>query len=513
MQHPISFKISAGYVFFGALWILLSHSFIVPSIENVASKDGIQVVNILLFIGITAALLYTSFKRTEASLRISKIRFQQLFESVHDAIFILQESKVVDCNQRAQEMFGRPKKELIGQQPWEFSADKQPDGSESKQKAERQYTACIQGLPQHFEWEHLRPDDTRFYTATSMNTFELDQQTQVLAIIRDITLQKQVKEEMDTYKHIVSTSIDSMALVGRDYRYKAVSRAYAKLWGKQPEEVIGQELPDIVGPEIFEKDLKYRADRCLAGEEVRKQLWLTFPDGQRRFFNVIYYPHFERTRQGEITGYVISARDVTDMRQMEDKLRQAYKMEAIGTLAGGIAHDFNNILMVILLHAENTLKQTKEGSELHTNLKTILEAAQRAADLVKQILTFCRQSEQELYPVQIPLIIKEVTKFMRASLPATIEIQTKIESESLVLADPTQIHQVMMNLCTNAGHAMKDKGGLLTIALKNVDLDEHFIKFHPRLKPGSYVELSVSDTGPGIPPEIIDRIFDPFFYH
>jgi PAS domain S-box-containing protein len=323
--------------------------------------------------------------------------------------------------------------------------------------------------------------------------------------------QKLEREELDTYKHIVSASIDAVALVDRDYRYKAISRTYGKMVGKQPEDVVGKRVPDIVGRELFEMEVKPRVERCFAGEEVRYHLWSTRSGGKRRYFHVVHYPHYEHYKKGAIIGYVVSVRDITDMRRMEDKLRQAYKMEAIGTLAGGIAHDFNNILSVILLNAEKTLQQTKKESDLHTSLITILEAGRRASDLVKQILTFSRQSEQALYPVQVHLIIKEVAKFMRASLPTTIEIQTEIESGSLVLADPTQIHQVMMNLCANAGHAMKDSGGRLTVTLNNVDLDEHFTEFHPPLKPGRYAKLSVSDTGGGIPPEIIDRIFDPFF--
>lgn len=334
----------------------------------------------------------------------------------------------------------------------------------------------------------------------------------LFVLIRRIeTSWTQEKRELDTYKHLVSASVDSLALVDKNYIYKAVSRSFADRWGKIPEELIGQKVPDIVGREVFEKEVKPRAELCMTGEDVRYQIWVNRPDGRKSYNHIVYYPHFEKIKKGVISGYVVSSRDITEMHKMEEKLRQAYKMEAIGTLAGGIAHDFNNLLGIILGYAELAMQQTEKESETYKSLVTIQEASQRATDLVKQILTFCRQGEQTFYPVQIDLIIKEVVKFVRASLPATIEIQTKIESKSLVLADPTQIHQVMMNLCANAGHAMKDKGGILTITLSNEDLDEHSTKFLPRLEPGRYVKLSVSDTGTGIPPEIIDRIFDPFF--
>jgi PAS domain S-box-containing protein len=325
------------------------------------------------------------------------------------------------------------------------------------------------------------------------------------------SIQKLENEELDTYKHLVSTAIDSLALVGRNYRYKAVSRSYAESWGLLPEDVIGKKVPDVVGREMFEGEVKHRAERCLSGEVVRFQINRPQSDGRERYAHIVYYPHFEQTKKGEITGYVVSSRDITDMHKMEIKLRQAHKMEAIGTLAGGIAHDFNNILSVIFWHVEDTLKQAQEGTDLHTSLATIKEASQRAADLVNQILTFSRRSEQALYPVQPHLIVKEVAKFMRASLPASIEIQTKIESESMVLADPSQIHQVIMNLCANAGQSMDAEGGILTITLNTVELDDQFTEFQPGMKPGQFMKLSVGDTGVGISADIIERIFDPFF--
>lgn len=495
VNNPVSMKILAGYVFCGFIWIAVSG----------------QYLNGLIFICITAILLFILIGRIERSGRRSDQFYQRLFESVNDAILILKDSRVVECNQKAQEMFGRDKTELIGSNPWDYSAAAPPDGDGIMDKATENYSICLQGSPRQFEWAYLRPDNRTCYSVVNLWAFEIDQDSFVMAVIRDITLQKREKEELDTYKHIVSASNDSMALVGKDYRYRAVSRSYAERWGWKAEDVVGRMVSDIVGPEYFENEIKPRAERCMAGEEVRFHVSGIRRGGRQRYMHIVYSPHFEQTKKGAVSGYVVASRDITEMRQMEIKLRQVYKMEAIGTLAGGIAHDFNNILMVILWQTENALKQTRPGSELHTSLTTNLEAANRAADLVNQILTFSRQSEQEFYPVQIHLIIKEAAKFMRASLPATIDIETRIDSEALVLADPTQIHQVMMNLCANAGHAMKDTGGKLTIALEDVDLDTDFIEYHPRLKPGRHVKLSINDTGVGIPPEIIDRIFDPFF--
>jgi PAS domain S-box-containing protein len=203
--------------------------------------------------------------------------------------------------------------------------------------------------------------------------------------------------------------------------------------------------------------------------------------------------------------------DITGKRELELQLQQAQKMEAIGTLAGGIAHDFNNILSAIIGYTELSLNSIEKGSNLYQNLMEICRAGGRARDLVKQILTFSRQAEQELKPVHVKLISKEAIKFLRASLPTTIEIHQEIESDSLVMADPTQIHQVLMNLCANAGHAMREKGGVLEVKLKDVNLGEEAVAEHPELKPGPYLKLTISDSGHGIPPHILERIFDPFF--
>ena len=207
------------------------------------------------------------------------------------------------------------------------------------------------------------------------------------------------------------------------------------------------------------------------------------------------------------------ARDITERKKLESQLQQAQKMEAIGTLAGGIAHDFNNILGSIIGYAELIeMLDVPEDSHIRDRLKRILSSAYRAKDLVQQILTFSRRTEQSTTPVALTLIVKEAIKFLRASLPATIKINVRCDTgNNTVLGDATQLYQVLMNLCTNAAHAMGEKGGLLEVSLSDVDYDSMDSGLKADLKPGSYIMLCVQDTGCGMPPDVVERIFDPFY--
>jgi PAS domain S-box-containing protein len=212
------------------------------------------------------------------------------------------------------------------------------------------------------------------------------------------------------------------------------------------------------------------------------------------------------------------ARDITERKEAEKEkallqaqLKQAQKMEAIGTLAGGIAHDFNNILTPISGYTELALRKIPEDSKARNNLEQVLTAVQRAKGLVQQILTFSRQEGQQRCSLEIKSIIKETLKLLRASFPSTIEIRSYINTEGSVIANPTQIHQVMLNLCTNAHHAMRENGGTLEIKLEDIHLTLSESKLAPSLTPGSYVCLTISDTGHGMTREILDRIFEPYF--
>ncbi len=211
--------------------------------------------------------------------------------------------------------------------------------------------------------------------------------------------------------------------------------------------------------------------------------------------------------QGMVLGVI---RDISERKKLEEELFQAQKMEALGTLAGGIAHDFNNILAAIVGYSELVKTHVKDDLKATSYLDGSLKAAFRAGDLVKQILTFSRGTEHKKMPLQISPVIKETLKMLRSSIPTTIEIKKNIQSQGIVMADPTQIYQIIMNLCTNAYHAMRETGGTLGVSLKDVAVPDKGI---PGLEitQGEYIQLEVSDTGHGMDEDTKNKIFEPYF--
>ena len=211
--------------------------------------------------------------------------------------------------------------------------------------------------------------------------------------------------------------------------------------------------------------------------------------------------------------------DVTEQRRaskekktLESKLRQAQKMESIGTLAGGIAHDFNNILSAIMGYSELAREDVDNREDLLYDIDEVIAGANRARNLVKQILTFSRKTEQQFQPVFVQMVIKEALELLRPSLPTTIDIKSDIDQEcEEILADPTQIHQVIMNLCTNAYHAMRSSGGVLQLSLTKVFLREEDIVYKMDIRPGFYLKLEVIDTGIGMDKKMQETIFEPYF--
>jgi len=324
-------------------------------------------------------------------------------------------------------------------------------------------------------------------------------------------LERMVEEKtaaLRKYERIVSSSHDMLAFVDRDGTYLAANQAYADFVGQPAKKLLGLRIRDVFEETLYQDVIKPRLERAFQGEKIVYQRPMVLGDGKTHHLDVAYYPHADDN--GAVTGAVISLRDITHMKGMEAQLRQSQKMEAIGTLAGGIAHDFNNILSSIIGFSELLIMDSSEKASSRESAEQILSAGHRARDLVKQILAFSRQSKTDRKPLFIHLIAKEALKMLRATLPSSIEIRQKIYPCAAVTADPTEIHQVFMNLCTNAAQAMPG-GGRLTVALQNQTIPENLPNGAFHAPPGEYVCLTVSDTGHGMDPETQKRIFDPYF--
>jgi signal transduction histidine kinase/ActR/RegA family two-component response regulator len=273
--------------------------------------------------------------------------------------------------------------------------------------------------------------------------------------------------------------------------------------------LIGQSLAVFYNEKQMKEVNRVNESLVTQGNFSLLEVWHTHKDGTE--FPMLMNSIVIKNKNAIPQYIATTAIDLTVQKKLEEQLQQALKMESIGTLAGGIAHDFNNILFPIVGYAEMLLMDTPEDSPVRESLNQIYTSALRAKSLVKQILTFSRQESGELILMKMQPIVKEALKLIRSTIPTTIEIIQDINPDcGVIKADPTQIHQIVMNLATNAYHAMEETGGELKVSLKQVELGEYDI-ITPDMTPGFYACLTVADTGVGMDKNLTDKIFDPFF--
>lgn len=362
-----------------------------------------------------------------------------------------------------------------------------------------------------FETRHQRKDGTQYPVEVYLQKAIVPNVQIYIAIILDITQRKEAEAGLRRLDSAIDQASETVLITDRMGNIQYVNPAFTKLSGYTRQEAIGR------NPHILKSDKH--------DESFYKKMWRTLTRGEVWHGHLINKKKdgslFEeeatispvKNNDGQITNFVAVKRDVSREVSLEKQLRQAVKMEAIGTLAGGIAHDFNNILAAILGYSEMAREQLPAEGQAAKDLVQVIKAGNRAKALVKQILAFSRQGELDFSSLEIQTIIKEALKMLRSSLPTTLQIKEHIDGSCRpVFADPTQIHQVVMNLCTNAKHAMLESGGTLTVSLVEVEINNSGkLRNCVPLVPGKYLDLMISDTGCGMDERTQSKIFDPFF--
>ena len=456
--------------------------------------------------------VYAYQKQTEEKLRKSEQNYQEIYNASSEAIFIHNPDtgEILDVNKTMLDMFGYTYNEALNLELGDIGSGT-PEYSHSE--ALKKLKASVQAGPQVFEWHARRKDGSKFWIEVALRNTNIGGEGLVLATVRNITKRKIIDDELQLVRHSIEYGAYPFLWVQKDSSFFYVNHAICNLLGYSQDQLCSMCVSDIdpdYNPDMwpgFWEVLKSRKTMVFKTIQIAK-------NGEKIPVEVM--ANFLEFKNSEhVFAYVKDIREIQKYEQEKDllsnQLQQAQKMEAIGTLAGGIAHDFNNILGMIIGYAEIAKLDVTNTKKIPGYLNKILTAGNRAKELVQQILTFSRQTKKEIKPLKVKLIVKEVLKLIRSSLPVTIEVESSIRSDAFIMGDPTQVHQVVLNLCTNAAHAMRGDGGKLTVHLIDEKIDSDVIANYPHLSSGNYLKLSVKDTGHGISPDIKERLFDPFF--
>ena len=455
--------------------------------------------------------------QAEASLVASERRYHSLYDAmregvclhkiIYDAAGKATDYEILDFNKAFEEITGITKKTAQGKPASRLY------GTGSPPYIDQYNAVASSGVPVVFE-AYFEPMGKYF----NISVFS-PAKDHFATVFTDITAHKLADLKLAAEREQLSVTLrsigDGVITTDNDGRVVLINKVTETLTGWLQEEAVGKPID-----EVFHIINEHTRERCespvalvlKAGTVIglANHTILVARDGTERIIADSGAPI--RDIEGRIIGVVLVFRDITERIKIEADLLHAQKMEAIGTLVGGIAHEFNNVLGIIIGNTELAIDEVPDWNPVYQNLDEIKIASLRAKDVVKQLLNFSRKGDTTRKPIDIRLIVKESIKLLRASIPTTVEIRSEIPDKvSNILADPTQIHQIMFNLCTNSAHAMSKEGGMLEIKIAEVTIDHVQAQKQPNLRAGSFVKLSVNDTGHGIDPKFMDRIFDPYF--
>jgi PAS domain S-box-containing protein len=432
--------------------------------------------------------------------------YREIFDAVDDAILIhdIETGAVLDVNQKTCEMYACTAEEARRLIPEGWSLGEPPCTSEA---ALARIQAAGKGEPQHFDWLAKDKAGRPFWVEVSLKRTHMGGKDRVLAVVRDITLRKQEEDQLREQAALLDHATDAIIVQDLGGVVLYWNMGAERMYGWLRAEAKGKNVRDLIYKESLSE---YRAAKSALLEngqwfgEIRQQT----KDGKE----IIAEGHW--TVVPEDTGkpksmFAINT-DVTERKKLEAQYLRAQRMESIGTLASGIAHNLGNLLSPILLSIQ-MLKRKFTDEESQHMLAILKINAERAGEMIKQVLEFARGIKGERIKLQPAHLIKEVASILESTLPKAINIKVSIaEDLSPVVGDATQMHQVLMNLSVNARDAMPN-GGSLTIHAENILLDENYARMHFEAKPGRYIVMSVADTGIGMSPEVIEKIYEPFF--
>ncbi|GAB6096594.1 hypothetical protein JCM14469_28470 [Desulfatiferula olefinivorans] len=446
--------------------------------------------------------------RVEKELRSSERKFRTFAEQAIIGICIVRDGSMIFTNEGLSSIYGYTHDEFL---TFEREGILRLFHHEDAPIAKDLYKANLSGIGDSVELRALTKTGREKWVQLFSKPVSTDEGLTIYCIIVDTTERRLYENEMTKFKVMTDKASYGASIVDPHGKIIYVNDCFCRMHGYTSDELLGRPMTLVYPREQAGRASRLKRLLLDKGHYAAEPVDHVTKDG--RVFPTLMNENLIQDAQNRPLFSSATTIDITDMRQLEEQLKHSHKMEAIGTLAGGVAHDFNNILGIVLGNAEMALQWIPEASPAWMNLTEILTASNRAKGVVRQLLNFSRKSEeQEKEPSRIGPLVRESVNLLRASLPKTIEISYSEEEDlPAVMANPTHIHQIMINLCTNASHAMEKKGGVLRIELGRYTMNGKPEDGAPALPSGSYVRVRVQDSGDGIPRDVIDKVFVPYF--